>query len=102
MHPKVFDMLYVILAACWIRGIGLLIRILSSLAESCQLRCLRLKIHRQHVGAGAAGKAQDVAECLRRRFRQEWNAVLPYGEAVQECVRTLEACHIPREKWPLE
>ncbi len=99
MHPKVFDMLYVILVACWIRVLCLLIRILAYLAESFQLRCLHLKIHRQHVGANAAGKARVVAELLRRRFRQEWNAVSEPDAVVPA---STVAIHRSQEKWPGE
>lgn len=99
MNPRVSDMLYVILSIVRLRLLTLQVCILSYLGDSCRLQETRVKILRQTVGADAAARSRDVAERLRRRFRQEWLAVSASEQAAPEC----KVSHlISPERWPGE
>ncbi len=99
MIPKVSDTLALTLGVCRLHVLTLQVRILSYFAESCLLRCTRLKILRQRVGADVALDAQMIAEPLRRKFRQEWSEVSPDAVAVP---KSAIAIHFWQEKWPGE
>ena len=99
MLPTIADTLYVSLAVVRLHVLTQLIRILSYLAESCLLRCSRLKTLRQRVGAAAVPLASQTSERLRRRFRQEWSEASLPGQVAP---RSVIAQHYCQEKWPGE